>query len=525
MKFERLNDLQEKLISVRLREQKTIVSNGYNMTFYFSQDIDGNNIWWWDTYKQFFNDDIREPKNIFHFGLLIAYKENNPDDIYLVSLGKSHFYLSKYIEKDFGIRVAVRMAQQDTILLKKSRYFTGSKRQEISSYEKFIKDSYEPGESVEHLKIKAANSEIWGERNIIFANSIQMNSEKSPTELTEIFNQIESALTDDEIIKLPKLETITDSSLIDKLDAVLLQLLKEHGSTVNIEEFTVQGINFCFKFLEYDYQIYTRDALSRKTFKKDLGHTIEISSIFDYLNEFSSISDINDIRIRFSLEGEGRFSTPLKEVIDFYVQENDITYFLKNGDWCSFNDVFTDYLKRSLNEIEITQHEPLLEADYLAWKTEKESQINQGLSTNKITYREYYFNQLIAQQYNFEVLDRALTQIQSLESGKRKYKVEVADLYKDEEIIAVKISQNEKELIYNIEQSKTSIELIKQNSIDFQLPLKSAALWFVFQDEISRITEFNSIQFLLAVESWKKKVQSYKLKPKIYISHHKLENT
>jgi hypothetical protein len=48
--------------------------------------------------------------------------KDNPKEIYAVSLGKSHFYLSKFIELDFGISLAIRMANEQSILLKKSRY-------------------------------------------------------------------------------------------------------------------------------------------------------------------------------------------------------------------------------------------------------------------------------------------------------------------------------------------------------------------------------------------------------------------
>ncbi|MFZ7327767.1 hypothetical protein, partial [Comamonas jiangduensis] len=41
---------------------------------------------------------------------------------------------------------------------------------------------------------------------------------------------------------------------------------------------------------------------------------------------------------------------------------------------------------------------------------------------------------------------------------------------------------------------------------------------FVFEKDINKITEFNSIQFLLEIESWKKNVENHGLTPKIYIS-------
>jgi len=313
MKFYNLEKLTEKIESVGLKKQKSIDCDNYTMTFYFSENIQGNEIWWWQTYKEFFNDDTPEPKNIFYYGLLVSHLTNNPKFIYAVSLGKSHFYLSKLIESDFGIKLAVRMANENTILLKKSRYFAGTKRQDISSYEKFIKNSYEAGESVDHLKIKALNKEVWGEKNIIFADSVQMDMSIDPKGLINIFNEIEHTLLDDEIISLPKLEAIADTDLVLKLDSALLESILKKQAHVVIEEFETYGINFCFRFNEYEYEILTLEN-RRNINKKQIGNAIDINHIYDYFQEFNDIDDINKVKLKFKIDGNGVFTKPIKEL-------------------------------------------------------------------------------------------------------------------------------------------------------------------------------------------------------------------
>ncbi|MFH3639517.1 sporadically distributed protein, TIGR04141 family, partial [Acinetobacter baumannii] len=49
------DELIEKVEKVDLIEQKTIISGNYEMTFYFSEKLKGNEIWWWTTYREFFN--------------------------------------------------------------------------------------------------------------------------------------------------------------------------------------------------------------------------------------------------------------------------------------------------------------------------------------------------------------------------------------------------------------------------------------------------------------------------------------
>lgn len=511
----------DKLNSVGLVEQKTDESTSYKMTFYFSQSLRGNEIWWWKTYRNFFKDDVVEPKNIFYFGVLICAKNDDPEKIYLISLGKSHFYLSGFIELDFGINLAVRMADEDTVLLKKSRYFAGAKRQDISSYENFIRDNYDAGESVDHLKLKALDKEMWGDKNIIFSDSVQMDIEKTPLQLGEVFDYIDACLTNKEVIRLPKLETVSDDDLSSKLDEILLSALREKGAHVLVEEFQVYGVNICFNFHDYNYQISTKDGKHKKDNKKDLGNSLDIENISGYLLEHAYIDDLNSIRIQFKSEEAGVFTKGLKDVVDFHVQHEDYNFFIKNGCWFKFNQTFMDYLKRSLARIEIIYKEDLIEREYVKWRKEKELKIENGEDIdNKITYREYYFNKMQSINNGYLLLDRQLTQIQSLNPTGRKYNIEIADLYKNNEVVSVKISEDVKELIYNIEQSKDSIEFIMRKEIDFEYDLNCAALWFVFDGDVKEIIQINSIQFLLAVEAWQKQVRYHGLIPKIYLSKH-----
>lgn len=508
-----------KIESVGLRKQKTIMSASYQMTFYFSEAIEGSPIWWWETYRDFFRDGLSEPKNLFHFALLIADNPNNTDYIYLVSLGKSHFYLSKFIERDFGITMAIRMANEQTVLLKKSRYFNRSKRQEISSYETFIPGSYEAGESVEHLKIKATDSEVWGDKSIIFADSIQMDVEKSPEDLSEVFEEIENTLTSSALIRLPKLEVIVDDTLCIFLDGLLEQAISNGDGRVVVDEFEVYGIDFCFKFLNYNYQLFVRGDDGKKRSPKNIGSILEMSDIFLYVQELKPTPKVESIKIQFRIEDKGKFTKSLKEVIDFYVQTESTTYFLREGSWFAFNQVFLDFLKQSLKDIETIRGDPLIESDYLAWKEQKIHDIKIGIDrSNKLTYREYYFNEKQSIDNGFELMDRELKYIQSIESGKRKYKLEIADLYKEGEIVAVKISENEKDLIYNIEQSKDALQMIFRKVVQTNKIINRVSLWFVFDKPIESITEFNSIQFLLAVSSWQKLVTDYGKSTRIYIS-------
>ncbi|MFH3639971.1 DUF6119 family protein, partial [Acinetobacter baumannii] len=73
-------------------------------------------------------------------------------------------------------------------------------------------------------------------------------------------------------------------------------------------------------------------------------------------------------------------------------------------------------------------------------QAEKIKQIAEGTSKDKLEYREYYFNEKMSDEKGYILLDRQLIKIPSLRDNGKDYNVEVADLYKNGEIIAVKIS-------------------------------------------------------------------------------------
>ncbi|WHH49672.1 TIGR04141 family sporadically distributed protein [Pseudomonas sp. Ap32] len=387
----------------------------------------------------------------------------------------------------------------------------------MSSYQQFQADSYEPGESVDHLKLKAADREIWGNRNIIFADSIQMDMDRQPLELSEIFDQIDESSRGETIIRLPKLEPVKDE-LARELDAVAFQCLKSGDGNIHIEEFQVHGVAICFSFHDYDYRISARTP--NKWHRHALGNTLEIEAISEFITNNDDITDINELSIQFQSEDSPPFTKSLKELLDFPVTFDEAQYFLKRGEWFFFNQTFMDYLKQSLESITTEKEEDLIEADFEVWKVDKAFQIEAKTAKDKLLYREAWFNEKICKERGYLLLDRQLVAIQAIAAQKKKYKVEIADIYKDGEIISVKISESNPELIYNVEQSKTAIELLKRNVIRFDQEIKVAALWFAFEREVNKITDFNSIQFLLAVESWHKQVKSLGLTPKIYLSNH-----
>lgn len=465
----KIKDFLEKIKSIGLKKQKSKKIENYNLTFYFSDDVKGNEIWWLKTYEEFLENNKQDKFNIFHYGLLLCQKDDDEQIFFAISLGKSHFYINKYIQTNFGIDLAVRMASENTTLLKKSRFFAGVKRQEVSSYQKFIKNNYEAGESVEHIKLKAEDTELWGSKNIIFADSVQLEIDKKPEELPQLLSTIEKTLAiDDLIINLPKIETVSEE-IKNILDLQIIDLLKGSNHTsISIDEFNSNGVNICFRTNDHSYILrYLKN--DKKYISSEAYKNLDAQILRDFINNHPEIKDINNLKIQFKNEERGSFTLSIKEIIDTIINFKDENYFLKNGDWYRFNQTFREYLKKSIETISIEEQIELDDNKYIEWFHLKSKKIEAGEPiNNKITYREYYFNEFLSQNHGYDLLDRELVAINSLDEKLSDYKLEIADLYKNEEIISLKISDDKLSLIYNIEQSKSSIVEIKRGLINFE---------------------------------------------------------
>jgi len=520
MPYKQLPDLTKKIIKEGLVEQKTITHQSYKLKFYFSDNLKGNEVWWWDVFSDFFNDTIKKPHNIFYFGLLIGFKEIDPENCYLISLGKSHFYLSKFIEADFGLNVAMRIANDENILLKKSRFFCGGKSQEASSYSQFVQGSYFPGESIEHLKTKAKETEKWGCNNITFSDSIQLSLEGAPTALVDVFNDIDLSLATKEKIEFPKSEKIADESKIDELDKNLLQSILTDDVSVIIDEIQSFGASIVINNSLTFFKLHTKVEGSGKYLQSaNKVNDIKITDVKEFIKN-NNIKDVNKIFVKITNENNSGHTALIKEILSITYSEGSEHYFLRKGGWCRFNSAFMKYLSTSLANIIFEIKDDLKETDFKAWQVKKAEQIAEGTSKDKLEYREFYFNEKLSDEEGYTLLDRQLKKIKSLRDDGKDYNVEVADLYKNGEIIAVKISDKPHDLIYNIEQSKTTIQTIKGGVVNFEETITDVVLWISTTTKAQKLVDINSIQFLLAIQSWKEVVEGFNLKPKIYYSYH-----
>ncbi|WP_432941542.1 DUF6119 family protein [Kribbella sp. CA-253562] len=138
--------MEEKFASVGLEPINVDEQGDWKTTFYFSKDEEPNPIPWVSTFAEFFGD--TEFLNLIYFG---AYVFQRGDRCFVLTYGKSHFYVRPFCEHDFGIELAKRIADESDIKQTASKKFAGKKK-EIKSYTSNTPLDIESGESVDYLR-------------------------------------------------------------------------------------------------------------------------------------------------------------------------------------------------------------------------------------------------------------------------------------------------------------------------------------------------------------------------------------
>ena len=484
------SDQREKLIekfnSVGLTKIGSKNIDGFSLDFYFSNDLEPIPIWWTDIYKDFFGE-VEKPKNKIFFATLLIY---NPQVIYAVSLGKSHFYLKHFCDSDFGLNLAERIADDINPKIKNSKFYKSRKNKIITTYQEGSGIDFDSGESLHYLRAKTINKDKWG-KTASFGHSAQFNIEIKPEELPDFIRKIEEVLKQKSRIKLPKVILVEDEETQKKLDGLLAKVSTEssQSSTVQESDITLSGVDFIFSD-QYEYSFYVRGNRDSRTDKGELTLDRLRQLISD--KNVNLETQLNEVKVKAHNEFGRDFSVSLKETLDF-VEEKE-RYCLINGKWYQFNQSYLDFLKE--------------EVDNLGFKTQEDVNDRTEQEFNQRKGREGFIN-----------CDR-LNEILC-----KKYRVEKIDLYKDKILYFVKFGTPQK-MNYVVDQAANTVKLLQNNQSkihinDEEKEVETICLWLVFdrRQRFKKLSELNSLIFHMKLADWKRIVQNARYKPVIYVSY------
>ena len=249
-------------------------------------------------------------------------------------------------------------------------------------------------------------------------------------------------------------------------------------------------------------------------------------------NELDLKSTFLDIKVVSNKDGDPVCTDTMKRLIDYTDDEKKCL--LLKGEWYYYNDDYIDYLKDSIEELDVI-YKPeydfgkakLKEYQNKQYELEKDFLEYNGLSSTQIKkeiekkyYAENAFNHYIADMYGFAIYERELEQIKG-------EKIELMDLYKDKTMFAVKIGKSSAKLSYVVDQSISALKMYKHNQLKDMPEINKVAIWIILKRKI-HLPERNGqpdlsilkmITLKNRLDEWKKEVRILGYSPIIYLNY------
>jgi len=413
-------------------------------------------------------------------------------NIYCLSYGSSHFYISRYCDYEFGIDFASRVLK--TFKIKNSRSFGGATNKSILTYNNINEMVYDGGESVSYLKGEPIDTTLWG-NNISCGQSIKLR--KRDIDITKvhlIIPNIEEIINENEVIvDIPRSALINDTEKKSQLKNKLIRDIQQQNYIVTISEQQLSGVEFIFSD-KYEYFLTVNGA------EFELISNITLDQINGIIHEnHIDFELLLNSEVKVKENDEYKYSRPFLDFVD-YIDSHE-NYYLESGNWYQFDTNYIKFLKSAVDLIRLSGENemPLFnETEYITWLEENDY-------NKKTWYREKYLNQILENDYNYKNYDRDYTRYE-------KYTIEFTDLYKDGAFFAVKIGKPQK-LNYVIDQSLNALKVIQHTNyeilVDEELKKVSKFVLWLFMEretDINNLSEINSIIFLMKLANWRKEV-------------------
>lgn len=484
--------LKENLVAngLTLSDNSPITSGQFNYSFYISRNPDKVTPKWSLLYANLIGTD--QVENIINYGALVIESESL---CYAVSVGKSHFYIKPFCVEGFGLHLAERICKAGNIKMLNSKFFKSKRSKSITSFIPNTEFGSSAGEAITRISSLTINPDVWG-KSAEFGDSAKFNLEIAPLELGDLIDKIEDKLEEEAIINIPRIEPILEAEKIEQLQAELVECIEDQNNTnttLNTSQFLQSGVDIIFT-AQAQYSLYLKGNRNDKYELDELS----IESLRTYVQEkgIDLSTRIDEINVIIQRDGERGFTKPLLELLEFINNENHCLY---EGKWYRFNQSFIKYITEEVDKLE-----PIHLSEFDFNPKIEEGEFNRNKEAN-----------------GFKVIDTKLTPIEY------RFKIEPTDLYKDHTFYHVKKGGPQK-LNYVIDQAITSLRWLKENNLSLPLggtgrrpKIKNIALWLLLKrsTQISRLSELNSLTFLIKLTQFRAECFDANLTPQVYVNY------
>ena len=395
----------------------------YNLKFFFYMNENPNTTidWYTEVSNLFGKEEIIHKKVYSGYGILLIYCAKFK---YVISFGRATYLLSEYIDWNFGLEMAAKMLDKNSINAQSSKFFSTSKNKSLIVYNKG-KFNTEAGESVD--LINATISEVYGKSSIKnlctyinpkvgFSSGIKIVISLKEITIRDIVNVI---ILVNKIYKeylnrlnIPKLLFIkSNDEIIAKLKEKLnADILSKDDASVSLSMYSI-----------IDSEITLLDNITKYKLtynrKSKEYYILDIEDIQNFMIEYN-IDDIENIGLKiFYNDGSRRLN--ILKIIDYTTEiESENAFFcLYDGRWAKFNIEYVNNVNKIIEDINntIVSFDETYNLSYEELEKIKDTdgeeiskQFN-SLNTEIIgekLYREFVYNYKICKEKNGILLDR-----------------------------------------------------------------------------------------------------------------------
>ncbi len=447
---------------------------------------------------------------------------------YALTFGNAFFHVDKFSDKDFAFSIG-RKFDYKQIKSTAQANPDSNRNKTIVSYLKNDKFEYTSGESFIKIKgnVKLAEDFSLFKENIEIGSSIKFDvNEPTVEKCLEILLYLNDLAQKDDVTRIPIFIKVKDDRLKEELDKHLADDIKHGNFTMSFSDFDIIGTQESFYSVSQGYTIRYKhkskvvDALTEDNLKafcqeKELDYDDVVLSLY-------IVVKANDFEEERSI----------KELIDYTDEERRCV--LLKGEWYQYNNDYLAELDESMDEIDVLEDQRFNWTDerydaflYQKYAEEKDSDQYKGMSEtaiNEFLRRKYYperaYNEYMAATHGYLLLDRKLIPIEN-------HKVEVADLYSNGCMIAVKMGDSSSKLCYAVDQIEASAKVVKKNKIKFEQPIERVAVLFVLDRKNALPKENGKVALrhlkMLVLKNrlneWKREMRLLGFIPQVYIGY------
>lgn len=443
-----------KFEKISLKEKSLKNESGFSFTLLFCDKDNLKGSPWVQLLSSCAECDLTQQLKVYGAALVCK----SDASCYVISYGNAHFYLSDYCEYNFGIEIAERLIDLNSVKAQQNVSHGGKTSKMHVDYLNGATLSYHGGEIPTFIKGKSINNEDWG-FSINCGTSAQFKWEEKPSEIGIRLAMIDAALSIPAEISLPRLTALEEDMDDERIESLFHQLAKaideyddrkKYSELVNVPSFYMSGT----KLVQNDSIRY---KLTCNQKHKEYDGELSINAIRGFLSD-KSLDIYDSIRdIKLAVEYGTDQWTPYKPLIEYLEFVTADNFCLRNGKWCSFNNAYLERVMRDVEMVRFINHEN----DIFAFSTEElvEYAKEKGIfvEDEKQSYETYY-NTKVAEALNALLIHPRTVPVDDADN--HRYKHEICDFVEDGKMYFVKIGAPA-DFAYAVDQAQLTLTRIE----------------------------------------------------------------